>query len=79
MRVEVKVFCGLERCIPGAEFGKPMLVEISEGFNGRMLLEKLSIPEKMAFSFLVNSVHKSLDETLSDGDRISIFPPVGGG
>ncbi len=79
MQVEVKVFCGRERYIPGTKFGQPILVEIPDGYNGRMLIEKLNIPEKMAFSFLVNGVHKTFDDILSDGDRIAIFPPVGGG
>lgn len=79
MQVEVRVFCGLESCIPGARFGEPIPVEITGGFSGRMLLEKLNIPEEKAFSFLVNGVHKDLDVILCDGDRVSIFPPVGGG
>lgn len=79
MQVEVRVFCGLESCIPGARFGEPIPVDITKGFSGRMLLEKLNIPEEKAFSFLVNGVHKPFEVILSDGDRISIFPPVGGG
>lgn len=79
MQVEVRVFCGLESCIPGARFGQPIAVEIGEGFTGRMLLEKLNIPEEKAFSFLVNGAHKGFDDVLADGDRVSIFPPVGGG
>lgn len=79
MQVEVRVFSGLESYIPGARFGEPMPVEIMEGFTGRMLMEKLKIPEDKVFSFLVNGVHKTPDTILSDGDRVSLFPAVGGG
>ncbi|BAF60808.1 MAG: MoaD/ThiS family protein [Pelotomaculum sp.] len=79
MQVEVRVYCGLESFIPGTKFGQAIPVEITENFTGRMLLEKLNIPEKMAFSFMVNGVHKGFDVVLADGDRVSIFPPVGGG
>ena len=79
MKVEVRLFSGLEECVPGTKFGQPILVEITDHFNGRALLEKLDIPEKMVFTILVNGVHKNPDEMLSDGDRIAIFPPVGGG
>lgn len=79
MQVEVRVFCGLERCIPGARFGESIPVEITEGYSGRMLLKKLNIPEEKAFSFLVNGIHKTFDVILSNGDRVSIFPAVGGG
>ncbi len=79
MQVEVRVFCGLECYIPGATFGQPIPVEITNGFTGRKLLETLNIPEEKAFSFLVNGRHKDLAVVLSDGDRVSIFPAVGGG
>lgn len=79
MKVEVRLFSGLEECVPGTKFGQPILVEITDHFNGRALLEVLDIPEKMVFTILVNGVHKNPDEMLSDGDRVAIFPPVGGG
>jgi molybdopterin converting factor small subunit len=56
-----------------------MPIEITNHFTGRMLLEKLNIPEKEVFTVLVNGVHKGLDEVLCEGDRVSLFPPVGGG
>ena len=79
MQVEVRVFCGLEGCIPGAKFGEPIPVEIDGGSSGRELLDKLNIPHERVLVFLVNGIHRELDDILSDGDRVSIFPPVGGG
>lgn len=79
MKIEVRVFCGLENCIPGARYGQPITVEIPEETNGNALLDKLNIPRENAFSFLINGLHKSFDTVLSEGDRVSIFPPVGGG
>ncbi len=79
MQVDVKIFGGLEKCISGIKFGQPVSVDITEGFTGKMLLEKLSIPDEKVFTFLVNGLAKSIDDILSDGDCISIFPPLGGG
>jgi molybdopterin converting factor small subunit len=79
LKVEVRVFSGLEKYIPGARFGKPIPVEIADGYTARMLLEKLNIPEKDVFTILINGLHKNLDDVLCDGDRVSLFPPVGGG
>jgi molybdopterin converting factor small subunit len=79
LKVEVRLFSGLEKYVSGTKFGQPVLVEITDHFNGRALLEKLNIPEKMVFTIMVNGVHKNPDEMLSDGDRVAIFPPVGGG
>ena len=79
MQVEVRVFAGLESCIPGSRFGQPIPVEVPEGANGYALLEKLKIPRGKAFSFLINGLHKDFDALLAEGDRVSIFPPLGGG
>ncbi|OPZ72526.1 MAG: ThiS family protein [Firmicutes bacterium ADurb.Bin456] len=79
MKIEVRVFSGLEKFIPGARFGKPMSVDITEHFTGRMLLEKLNIPEKEVFTILVNGSHRDPGDVFNDGDRVSLFPPVGGG
>ncbi|MFX4261090.1 MoaD/ThiS family protein [Pelotomaculum propionicicum] len=79
MQVEVRVFSGLEVFIPGTTFGQVITVGITEGFTGRELLKKLNIPEEKVFTFLVNGVHKNFEVTLNDGDRVSLFPAVGGG
>lgn len=79
MKVEVRVFSGLESYIPGTTFGQVIPVNIIEGFTGRELLKKLNIPEDKVFTFLVNGVHKNFEVTLDDGDRVSLFPAVGGG
>lgn len=79
MEVEVRVFSGLESFIPGTTFGQSIPVTITEGFTGRELLKKLNIPEEKVFTFLVNGVHKDFEVLLKNGDRVSLFPAVGGG
>ena len=79
MQVEVRVFSGLEKLIPGVRFGQPIKVDIKENFTARMLLKKLNISEKEVYIILVNGVNKGLDQYLADGDHVSLFPPVGGG
>jgi molybdopterin converting factor small subunit len=79
LKVEVRVFSGLESYIPGTTFGQIIPVSITEGSTGRELLKKLNIPEDKVFSFLVNGVHKNIEVALNNGDRVSLFPAVGGG
>lgn len=79
LQIEVRLFCGLESCVPGTKFGQPIQLELPEGTNGLALLEKLNIPRDRAFSLMVNGVHKDFDAFFKAGDRVSIFPPVGGG
>ncbi|HCD09851.1 MAG: ThiamineS protein [Caldanaerobacter subterraneus] len=50
-----------------------------EGITGRFIINKLNIKEKDVAMFLVNGLDGKLDDPLSDGDVISLFPPVGGG
>jgi len=50
-----------------------------EGITGRFIINKLNIKEKDVAIFLVNGLDGKLDDPLSDGDVISLFPPVGGG
>jgi len=79
LQVEVRVFSGLEKLIPGAHFGQPIKVDFAHHFTGRMLLKNLNIPAKEVYIILVNGVNKGLDEDLVDGDNVSLFPSVGGG
>lgn len=40
---------------------------------------QIGIAEKELALMLVNGRHVELDHVLSDGDTLSLFPPVGGG
>lgn len=43
------------------------------------LAKKLGLPCNEIKIVMVNGRHASLEQTLSDGDRIGFFPAVGGG
>lgn len=79
MRVEVRVFSGLEKYLSGVAFGQALLVDLPEGSTPRDLLGRLGIPEKQVFTVLRNGRHLPFDGLLEDGDRVGLFPPVGGG
>ncbi|MFZ5633824.1 MAG: MoaD/ThiS family protein [Bacillota bacterium] len=77
--LEVRVFGGLEKKIPGASFGKPMAVEADAGSTVGDLLQLLKIPADQVSTILVNGVHYNKEDLLKPGDRVAFFPPVGGG
>jgi len=79
MLVEVRVFSGLEKYLVGKRFGEPLPVELGAGETLKGLLKQLGIPEKDVFNILVDGKHQSLDYAVKGGERISFFPPVGGG
>lgn len=43
------------------------------------VVRELNIPEAEVGILLLNAVHAKLDQSLSDGDLLAIFPLVGGG
>lgn len=79
MKVELRVFSGLEKFMPHKRFGEPLGVELENGSTIRDLLEKMGIPEDQVFTVLVDGRHQSFDYVLNEGERVSFFPPVGGG
>lgn len=52
---------------------------IKDGETVLELTERLAIPREEIKLVFINGVTASLDRVLADGDRVGIFPPVGGG
>jgi len=74
MKVELNLYASLARCAP-----RTGTVEIGENTTILRLLWRLGVPmEKVKIIFL-NGLHASGEETLRDGDRVGVFPPVAGG
>ncbi len=74
MKVELNLYASLARYVP-----RTGTLEIVENTTVHGLLRCLDVPmEKVKIIFL-NGIHASGSETLHDGDRIGVFPPVAGG
>jgi molybdopterin converting factor small subunit len=54
-------------------------VTIQPGTTVRELISRFDIPEKEAKLVFIDSVKSSLDQELKGGERVGIFPPIGGG
>lgn len=52
---------------------------IEDGITIGQLIDRLDIPLPEAKLIFVNGVRKDLDTVLHGGERVGIFPPVGGG
>lgn len=59
--------------------GKELELEALKDATPRDLVTRLGITVKDVAILLVNGRDGRLDDALADGDRISVFPPVGGG
>lgn len=52
---------------------------IRPGITVRDLIDRFRIPPTDAKLVFINGVRKHLDTPLKGGERVGIFPPVGGG
>ncbi len=73
--VEIKLFATLNRFLPA----DPDRYPLSPGMTARDLIRRLAIPEAQAKLVFINGVKADPDTMLEPGQRIGIFPPVGGG
>ena len=80
MQVDVKLYATLRRLAPkGVEVGEAFRVAF-EGNRVSDLLQTLNIMPAQAKIVMRNGERVTdMDEELSEGDLVVIFPPVGGG
>ena len=52
---------------------------IEAGITVGELIQQLNIPQDMIKLVFIDNVHAGLTSTLKGGERVGIFPPVGGG
>lgn len=58
---------------------KEFQLEPREGLTVRAVVEGEGIRAGDIHIIMVNGTHGTLDTELKDGDRLGLFPPVGGG
>ncbi len=75
MHISLKLFATLARYRPS----RSEACAIASGTTVHQLLSAQGVPLKEAKLIFINGVKASLDTVIQDGDRVGIFPPVGGG
>jgi molybdopterin converting factor small subunit len=55
------------------------VLDVEESDSVNTVLHKLNLPPEEAKVVFVNGRHASLDQVLKEGDKIALFPAVGGG
>lgn len=75
MHVAVRCFATLHRFQPA----NPERHAVPEGSTAADLIRGLGIPLEDVTVLFVNGVHAEPDRVLAEGDRVGLFPPVGGG
>ena len=75
MHIQLKLFATLRAYTPENAETYP----IEPGTTVKQIVDTLGIPVEEAKLVFVNSTRRDFDTPLADGDRVGIFPPVGGG
>jgi len=74
-QIQIKLFAGLQAFCPSAAEH----FEIDPGMTVRDVLTDIQVPAEKARLIFVNGIKADLDTRLKGGERVGIFPPVGGG
>ena len=78
MKIEIKLLTQFKQYLPDSmENGGPL--EIAEPATVKHVLEKLGIPPDTPKIIMLNDRQGALEVEVAPGDRVTLFPPVGGG
>ncbi len=79
MKIEVNLYAALSQYIPDGNKGPTHIVDLEEGTTVSELLRQLGVPTQSAKLIFLDGMHSNLDKELKEGNRLGVFPPVGGG
>jgi molybdopterin converting factor small subunit len=79
VKVEIRLFANLAKLLPPGSQKKRATMTVKKGATVDDLLGKLNVPPKITNVIMVNGVHRDRKAELSEGDVVSVFPPIAGG
>jgi molybdopterin converting factor small subunit len=74
-QIQIKLFATLHEFEPPSSDN----YSIDQGITVCELFEQLDLPPEKARLVFINGIKADLTATLKGGERVGIFPPVGGG
>lgn len=79
MQVQVVLFASLSTFQPDGQGGRhARTFDLADGTTVGEVIASLGLPDEPRVIF-VNNRHADERRTLTDGDRLAVFPPVAGG
>jgi len=79
VKVEVALFATLAAYLPAAGGGDSVTLDLPDGTTVGQVIESLEIPADLDCLRVVNGRDAPPEQVLSDGDVLSVFPPLAGG
>ena len=79
--VTVKIHHGFKKFLPvGMKTGEPIDITLEDNAAVRDLLrDKIKLSSDIPKMILINGLHSKDQQTLKDGDKVSLFMPMAGG
>ena len=79
--VSVKIHHGLKRFLPaGIKTGDPFEISVADNTAvGDLLQDKIKLSSDIPKMILINGLHSKNQQTLKDGDKVSLYMPMAGG
>jgi sulfur-carrier protein len=75
VNITIKLFASLKRFLPASSENYP----IEPGITVKKLLDELCVPKDEVKIIFIDGVKHDLGSILKGGERVGIFPAVGGG
>ncbi|HET9925261.1 MAG TPA: MoaD/ThiS family protein [Methylomirabilota bacterium] len=79
MKVEVHLTATLRTYLPVGTAGDNIVLDLPEGATVDQVVHSLRIPSELERLTIVNGRDAAPDQPLSEGDVLSLFPPLAGG
>ena len=79
--VTIKIHHGFKKFLPaGMKTGEPFDIALEENAPvGDLVRDKIKLPLDMPKMILINGLHSKEQQSLKDGDKVSLFMPMAGG
>ena len=78
-KVEVRLYASLRRFHSSPGSSEPLLMSLESETKLGDVLDKLKVPREEIGVLMVNGILQKESHILQDGDRVGIFPLIGGG
>lgn len=78
MRIDVHLYATLRRHVSSASGGS-LTLDMPEGSRAADAIARLNIDADEVRIVMINGVSSPPDRSLGEGDRLDLFPAVGGG
>ena len=79
MKIILNLYASFRSRMPEEALRNSGEIDVDEGATVGQILAKVNIAAEDAKIIFRNGIHAHLEDTLKEGDKLAIFPPIAGG